>query len=273
MDWGIAPNGLLLPARLVRKPIAIDLFCGAGGFSLGFIQAGWKVVAAVDNDEYAALTYMTNLGSYPINIHFVEEADKERLNAAIEKQIELNKKNGVYHYFDVAGSGWIKHNPDAEPVRDFWFGDIRKISGKDMLKTLGLKEGDVDCIIGGPPCQGFSRAGKQNIMDPRNSLVYEFARMVVEIQPKMFVMENVPDILKMMDPDGVPVIDKFCLMLQEGGYGRWEMIKKALVMQANYGAVIKNYHAPAKRYGHIKEKRMPKAEQLSLFGELGRGWK
>lgn len=181
-----------------------------------------------------------------------------------ELKRSYDKEKNIFTKPVWSGEGWIKHHPEASPVRHFWFGDIRELKGQDILNALGLKPGDIDCVIGGPPCQGFSRAGKQNIMDPRNSLVYEFARMVIEIQPKTFVMENVPEILKMMDPDGVPVIDKFCLMLQEGGYGKWEMLKKALVMQANYGVAIRN---------PCKEKRKRKAEQskteqLSMFNEV-----
>src|SRR5258708_1438914 len=58
------PSGLLLPADVKpppRKPLALDLFAGAGGFSLGFIQAGWNVVAALDYSADALTTYWYNL--------------------------------------------------------------------------------------------------------------------------------------------------------------------------------------------------------------------
>ena len=48
----------------------------------------------------------------------------------------------------------------------------------------------------------YSRAGKQNVMDPRNSLVFGFARLVFDINPKTMMFENVPDIVNMVTPDG-----------------------------------------------------------------------
>jgi len=282
-------SGLLLPNYIIKKqrgPIAFDFFAGCGGFSLGFIQGGWNVVGALEWEPYASITYMVNLGSYPINIHYIGENDKERLNKACEKCMGLKKKakahnskwdtpHGLYRRAlgsGLSGSGWIKNNPDKEPVRHFWFGDVRKIKGKDILNALGIEEGDLDCVMGGPPCQGFSRAGKQQTADPRNNLVYEYARMIVELQPKTFVMEEVPDIVNFFDPDGVPVLDKFCLMLQEGGYGKWEKLKKSLLMQTNAGACIKSTKGNAKLSRPKKNKSITKQQinqvpkQMSLLG-------
>lgn len=53
---------------------------------------------------------------------------------------------------------------------------------------------DIDCVFGGPPCQGFSVAGKMDLNDPRSKLVYEFMKIVKLIRPKSFVMENVPSL-------------------------------------------------------------------------------
>lgn len=264
-------KGLYIPKEAAKKkPLAFDLFAGCGGFSLGLIQAGFEVVGAVEWEPYAALTYMTNLGSYPINIHYVEPEDKERLNAALEKQLEYNEryhnKGGIYR-FDAAGSGWIRNHPEASPVRHFWFGDIRKIKGQDILDALRQEPGDIDCVCGGPPCQGFSMAGKRNVMDPRNSLVFDFARMILELQPKTFVMENVPGIVSMITPEGIPVVDAFCLMLSEGGYGAYEGLKKALLASSGAGAAVKgatgrkNYKKPKKEEREV--------EQISLLEMSG----
>lgn len=212
----------------------------------GFIRAGFEVVGANENDPAASITYMRNLGSYPMQIHYVEgEKDKEQLNKAVERNLagKWKRQPGDKIYDEdygtgLAGSGWIKHNPDAAPVQNFWFGDIRKLRGEDILNTLGMERGELDCVCGGPPCQGFSRMGKRNILDPRNSMVYEYARMIVELQPKTFVMENVPDIVTMFDPEGILVIDKFSMMVADGGYGKWKQIKQAMLMQAIGSAVV-----------------------------------
>jgi len=64
--------------------------------------------------------------------------------------------------------------------------DITELSAEDLYSST-----DIDVIVGGPPCQGFSLIGKRDIDDPRNDLVFQFMRMVREIRPKYFVMENV----------------------------------------------------------------------------------
>lgn len=73
--------------------------------------------------------------------------------------------------------------------------DLRKISSQQIKKIVNNK---IDVVIGGPPCQGFSLANKNRNKvknDPRNELFYEFVRVVTDIQPKAFVMENVRGLL------------------------------------------------------------------------------
>lgn len=72
-------------------------------------------------------------------------------------------------------------------------GDIEQFSAHDWLQQIGSPE--VNVVVGGPPCQGFSVAGKRDPKDPRNRLFYEFVRVVSEIRPWYVVMENVPGIL------------------------------------------------------------------------------
>lgn len=75
--------------------------------------------------------------------------------------------------------------------------DIRKVKASG----LNIKKG-VDGVIGGPPCQGFSLSGSRDPKDPRNSLFMDFVRVVKELKPKFFVMENVPGILSMRTKNG-----------------------------------------------------------------------
>lgn len=73
-------------------------------------------------------------------------------------------------------------------------GDVSKLDAVFWKKTLG-GEGRLDGLIGGPPCQGFSRIGKKAVDDPRNSLIGHFYRHVKMLKPKFFVMENVVGLL------------------------------------------------------------------------------
>jgi DNA (cytosine-5)-methyltransferase 1 len=72
-------------------------------------------------------------------------------------------------------------------------------------------------------------------MDPRNSLVFEFARMILEINPKTMVFENVPGIMDMVTPDGVPVVDAFGRILEDGSFMTMDALKRTI--EAQTGAV------------------------------------
>lgn len=75
-------------------------------------------------------------------------------------------------------------------------GDIRDISSQEILERIGMKAGEPFLICGGPPCQPFSTAGKRlGINDPRGSLFKDFVRMIGEIRPRFFVMENVKGLM------------------------------------------------------------------------------
>ena len=121
---------------------AIDLFCGAGGLSEGFRQAGFHVLAGNDIDRYAAETY-----------------------AATHQEAK------------------------------FLPGPIEEISDTDFLRAAGLKRGELDCLIGGPPCQAFSVYNHQRGMhDQRSGLFRQYLRIVEGLLPKWVVMENVTGI-------------------------------------------------------------------------------
>ena len=118
----------------------IDLFCGAGGLSYGFEQAGYKVLLGIDSDSTALKTF------------------------------ELNHKDSL----TICG-------------------DITQITYDDIKKVIGNKT--IDVIVGGPPCQGMSLSGPRKFEDPRNRLYLSFIRLVKEIQPKFFLIENVPGLV------------------------------------------------------------------------------
>lgn len=124
----------------MKKYTFIDLFAGCGGLSLGFENAGFKSVLAIDHWQDALDTYAKN------------------------------RKNARTLCADLAN-----------------------IDPKQVKKDYQISE--VDVIVGGPPCQGFSVAGKRIIDDDRNKLYKSFVSFVKTFRPKAFVMENVPNIL------------------------------------------------------------------------------
>ena len=94
--------------------------------------------------------------------------------------------------FDEKAADTFKKNmSQAEVV----VGDITDISVKDKIIRLSEKAG-VNMIIGGPPCQGYSMKGKKlGLKDPRNFLFREYLNLVEELQPEVFVIENVKGLL------------------------------------------------------------------------------
>jgi len=84
-------------------------------------------------------------------------------------------------------------------------GDISKLTVKKVLMLSGLEPGELDVLDGSPPCQGFSMAGKRNLIDARNGLFLEYVRLVKGLKPKAFVMENVSGLVK----------GKMCLIFAE----------------------------------------------------------
>jgi len=203
------------------------------------MQAGFEIIAACDNDPVAAITYTYNLGAYPMKFVFIEPSDREAMEKALRKEMGFDsKKNEIKKGF-ITGQGWKHSHPEVPGVGVFFLGDIRKLTGKQILDAVGRKLGEVDCVMGSPPCQGFSTAGKREVMDPRNSLVFEFARLVLEIKPRTMIFENVPGIINMLTPEGLPVLDVFCNMLEKGEYGSAEVLKKSLLVSAGMGAAVK----------------------------------
>lgn len=85
--------------------------------------------------------------------------------------------------------------------------DISRLTPRLFCKKYEINNSDIDIIVGGPPCQGFSIAGKRDVKDPRNSLFMEYVRYLNYFNPKAFIMENVMGILSMKNASNMNVID------------------------------------------------------------------
>ena len=110
-------------------------------------------------------------------------------------------------------------------------GDIREITAHDLL---GRRK-SVDCLVGGPPCQAFSSAGKQNsIFDERGTLVYEYFRLLKEIKPKVFLFENVRGLVTAKGQTDEPgeVLKGLLKMFASLGYN----CRAKLLNSADYGS-------------------------------------
>ena len=107
--------------------------------------------------------------------------------------------------------------------------DIATVSGEEILNLIEMQPGELDILDGSPPCQGFSTMGKRQIEDPRNQLFKEYVRLLKELKPKVFVMENVSGLVKgKMKPVFVEILQS----LKDCGYR-----VKARLMNAQYYGV------------------------------------
>ena len=292
--WTITPSGLFAPDTAVhgyydpqskpRRPVAISFFTGAGGFDLGMVQAGFDVIAAVEIDPIAVLTYLTNLGADRVEMHFVSDADAFAMDKALAAEGKRQREQmqramkacavqghthgpGVHlgdrfipDYPDDPIPPWMRSGSnrrqltDGPGCRHMWVGDVRQITGAEVLATLGLQRSEVDLVFGGPPCQGYSFAGKRDVMDPRNSLVLDCAGLVCEIAPKTMAMENVEGIVSMVTPEGVPVLDALARVLEDGGMGTYNALKRSLAANVGMGvAFLDPNNKPSKRSARPKD--------------------
>ena len=131
-----------------QKLTCLDLFCGAGGLSKGFLDAGYDVVLGVDYDDAALETFQKNHGS----------AKAMKLDLYDHSNIDLIV---------------------------------------DYLQDKGIDQ--LDVLVGGPPCQGFSYAGKMDINDKRNFLYLAMVKLTERLKPKAVLLENV---LAMIEANG-----------------------------------------------------------------------
>jgi DNA (cytosine-5)-methyltransferase 1 len=95
--------------------------------------------------------------------------------------------------FDAHAVQCFKLNFPDVPV---WHRSVIDVTGDEIMDFCNIKPGELDVFDGSPPCQGFSTAGKREVRDPRNDLFAHYYRLVTELQPKVFVMENVSGMVK-----------------------------------------------------------------------------
>lgn len=199
----------------------IDLFAGCGGLSEGFLQTGnYEALAHVEWEMPMVSTLRNRL----VNKweHSVEDAFKRVIHFDIQHTKEL-----------INGS-WSK-----EEIKIF--GDTNHESIiKNGLKGLIAKK-KVDLIIGGPPCQAYSIAGRaqdKNSMkdDYRNYLFESFVKVVDEFKPSVFVFENVPGLLS-ATPGDIPVTNRIFEAFMEIGYKirTPELLKKSVYTASELG--------------------------------------
>ena len=208
-----------------RRPIAVDLFAGAGGMTLGFEQAGFDVLAAVELDPIHASVHEYNFPFWTTICSSVSETSAE----------EIRQKSAI--------------------------GDR-----------------DIDVVFGGPPCQGFSLMGKRDVSDDRNSLVLSFLRLVVNLRPKYFVMENVRGItigkqkrvlervMEEFQQHGYQVVEQ-PQILNAANYGVPQNRQRLFLLGCRQGLTLPNY-PQAKTLARRSRSQKTKKTRFTSKGEI-----
>lgn len=160
--------------NIMKSYNAVDLFCGAGGLSKGFMDAGFNILVGVDNDQAALNTFALN------------HKGAIALNADLSRQETFDK--------------------------------IKELAGNN----------EIDVVIAGPPCQGFSVTGPRNFDDPRNKLYLAVLEIVRQYQPKGFIIENVPGMAMMYEGQ---VRDEIIRRFRSMGYN----VDSRILLAADYG--------------------------------------
>jgi DNA (cytosine-5)-methyltransferase 1 len=191
----------------MRKLNFIDLFSGCGGLSDGFLQSGfYNHIASVEWEKAPVNTSRKRLSSR----WNIQDSDESVIRFDIQRTDEL--LNG----FDDEVYG--KHC--------------------GLIKLIGKRK--IDVIIGGPPCQAYSVAGRVSVHqeekpDYRNYLFEYYLKVVERLEPKVFLFENVPGMLSAM-PDGTPIIDLIKRDIESKGFEIINNIgSNAIVNAVDYG--------------------------------------
>jgi DNA (cytosine-5)-methyltransferase 1 len=134
----------------------VDLFAGCGGLSLGIERSGGDLALAVEKSDMAAYTFYAN---------FIDESvTDERWREYVSQPV----------------SAQVRSKVAVRPLREV-------LDDAESMAVLS----DIEVVVGGPPCQGFSLAGRRNSEDVRNRLPYEYLEFVERTSPKVVVIENV----------------------------------------------------------------------------------
>ena len=136
--------------------------------------------------------------------------------------------------FDVVAANEILENMATaysmnHPNVKMYNKDIHDLSFDEIKKDLNIEDGQIDVVVGGPPCQAYSTVGKRLMDDPRGKLFQEYFRILKEVYPKIFVFENVKGMLSM---NGGDLIKTVVALFESIGY----KVQYRVLNAADYGA-------------------------------------
>lgn len=174
------------------------------------------VAAKPEKKQFFALSLFSGAGGFDVAAEQVHHHSGATINPFACVEIEKDRCDTLRGYFGNNVTIFQK--------------DIHEVVSDEILQTCDTAKEQVDIIYGGPPCQSFSQAGKQKgTRDPRGELIFEFIRIVSEIYPPFFVMENVSN-LKGIDKGRL--LQQILVEMESMGYS----VKYRVLTATNYGS-------------------------------------
>ena len=195
-------DGRATAALDASRPLAVDLFAGAGGLSLGLEQAGFDVAAAVEYDPIHAAAHEFN---FPCSATFCR--------------------------------------------------DVTTLTGQQIRDGSAIGAREIEIVAGGPPCQGFSLIGKRALDDPRNALLAQFTRLVAELAPRYFLLENVAgltvgkhrqlldEVIEALAAAGYSTLSPY-RVLEAADFGTPQSRRRLILLGARRGVPLPRYPEP-----------------------------
>lgn len=217
------------------KYTVLDMFSGAGGLTEGFFQHGFKFVSHIEKNKHARNSIETRSIYHTLKNSNNEDIYRDYLLERLSREEFIQK----FKELELSPSGLFQ-------------GEITESSDKSIIENIEnhleyIDEDSVDVIIGGPPCQAYSLAGRgrkpeEMKTDPRNYLYRYYISFLKHFEPKIFVFENVPGI-----------------------------------KTANNGCIYSNLHDEVKNLGYQIEAHLLNSKDFSVLQERQRiifiGWK
>ena len=187
-------------------PNFLDLFAGAGGLSEGFVQAGYKPVAHVEMDAAACFTLKTRTVYHWLKKH---------------KRLDIYERY-LRHEISRESLYSLVPKKTLRSVLNFEISEETLPSIFEKIDTI-LNGKRLDLIVGGPPCQAYSLAGRSRsengmLGDKRNYLYKLYAEFLKRYKPSCFVFENVLGLLSAKEEDGTMHLDNMCKLFKQCGY-------------------------------------------------------
>ncbi|NES64854.1 MAG: DNA cytosine methyltransferase, partial [Okeania sp. SIO2D1] len=162
---------------------------------------------------------------------------------------------------------------------------VATVTGSEIRQFSGISNREIDVVFGGPPCQGFSMMGKRALDDPRNTLISHFVRLVLELKPKYFVIENVKgltvgkhkffleEVIDQFDKNGYQIQQPYQI-LNAVNYGVPQHRERLFLIGCQQGLTLPNYPTGKKSENLITVKDaigdLPEVESYSEL--LERDW-